>query len=112
VQRREAAHGETDDVRALDPQVVEYRDRIVARMRLRIAFAIFRDVGGRKAARRVGDAAEAAREEAHLRLPASVIACEFVDEKNRRAAAGFFVVEAGAVFSDGVRHGAPKIQKW
>src|SRR2546426_9054059 len=38
----------------------------------------------RKAARIEGDATEVAREKAHLRLPAAIVAGEFMDEQQRR----------------------------
>src|SRR5258708_27203939 len=76
--------------------MVQHRDDVIPRMRLRIARAVFRHVGGRKAARVVGDAAEVAREEAQLRLPAAVIAGELVHEHERRAAAALLVIQAGA----------------
>src|SRR5258707_12072379 len=77
--------------------MVQHRDDVIPRMRLRIARAVLRYVGGRKAARVVGDAAEVAREEAQLRLPAAVIAGELVHEHERRAAAALLVIQAGGV---------------
>src|SRR5258708_26145463 len=74
--------------------MVQHRDDVIPRMRLRIARAVLRYVGGRKAARVVGDAAEVAREEAQLRLPAAVIAGELVHEHERRAAAALLVIQA------------------
>src|SRR5260221_11923218 len=82
--------------------MVQHRDDVIPCMRLRIARAVLRYVGGRKAARVVGDAAEVAREEAHLRLPAVVIAGELVHEHERRAAAALLVIQAGAVLRSGV----------
>src|SRR5258706_11008049 len=82
--------------------MVQHRDDVIPRMRLRIARAVLRYVGGRKAARVVGDAAEVAREEAQLRLPAAVIAGELVHEHERRAAAALLVIQAGALLPRGV----------
>jgi len=64
VQGGEAAHRETDDVRALEAHMVEHGDRIVARVLLRVARRLLGNIGRRKAARVVGDAAKVAREEA------------------------------------------------
>src|SRR4051812_19455614 len=61
VQRGESAHREPDHVRALDAEMVEHRESVVARMSLRIALAVLRDVRGREPARSIGDAAEIAR---------------------------------------------------
>src|SRR5258708_14972001 len=75
--------------------MVQRRDDVVLRMRVGVARAVLRHVGGRKAARVEGDAAEAAREEAQLRLPAAVVAGELVHEHERRAAAALLEIQAG-----------------
>src|SRR3989454_12777628 len=59
----------------------------------------------RKAARIEGDATEVAREKAHLRLPAAIVAGEFMDEQQRHAAARCLVIELDAVLGGGVGHG-------
>src|SRR5207302_6831788 len=63
-----------------------------------------RHVRWRAAARRIGDAAMAAREVAHLRLPIGVVGREFVQKNNRRARACFFEIETAVVLREGVRH--------
>ena len=80
-----------------DAERVEHAADVVARARLRVALEVLGHVGGRIAARVVGDAAVAAREVAHLRLPAAVVAGELVHEDDRRAAAGLLVVQLDAV---------------
>jgi hypothetical protein len=82
---------------AVDLQVVEQGQRVAAGDRLGVALGVVRDVGRREAARVVGHAAEVAREEAHLRLPATVVARKLVDEEQRRAGAGVFEIEPRAV---------------
>ncbi len=104
MQGRKTTHRQAHHVGPIDPQVVEHGDGVVARVDLRIARAVFRHIGRRKTARVVGDAAEIAREKAHLRLPAAMIAGELVDEDERRAAAGFLVMEPGAVLGTRVGH--------
>src|SRR2546425_6642390 len=96
-------------MRLIYPEMVQHRNNVVACMRLRVARAVFRHVGGRKAARVEGDAAEVAREKAQLRLPAAVIAGEFVHEHERRAAAGLLEIQAGAGLCRG---GRPEALLW
>ena len=62
---------------------------VVAAALLRIALDVRWHVRRRIAARVVGDAAVAAREMAHLRLPAAVVAGELVHEHDRRAGCRF-----------------------
>ena len=107
MQHGKAAHGDTDHVRAVDLEMVEHREDVIARMILGVARGIVRDVGGRKPARRKGDAAEVAREEAQLRLPAAVVAGELVDEDERMAASRFVKKKAGAILRGGVGHFFP-----
>ena len=63
-----------------------------------------RDVRRRPTARGVGDAAIAAREIAHLRLPAHIVAAELVQEKNSVSRAGLLVVELHTIIGRGQRH--------
>src|SRR5204863_7995807 len=104
MQRRKPAHRQADDMGALELQVIEQRDRVVARMLLRIAAAVLRHLGRRKAARVVGDAAEVAGKEAKLGLPAPVVAGELVDENDGRAVARLLVVQTGRVPRDCMGH--------
>src|SRR5438034_5815062 len=105
VQGCETAHRQPDDMRAVELQMIQHRDDVVARVGLGIARRILRHVGGRKAARIEGDATEVAREKAHLRLPAAIVAGEFMDEQQRHAAARCLVIELDAVLGGGVGHG-------
>src|SRR5438094_7735781 len=63
-----------------------------------------RHVRWRIAARRIGDAAMAAREVAHLRLPVGVVGRELVQEDDRRPASRLFIVKANAILGDGIGH--------
>src|SRR4051794_25385129 len=83
--------------------MIEHRERIGVEMRVAVDLAI-RHVRWRVAARRIGDAAMAARKVAHLRLPIGVVGREFVQKNNRRARACFFEIETAIVFREGVRH--------
>src|SRR5438876_675363 len=65
IERREAAHRETDDVSARDSQMSQNADEIVGRDRLRV----------------------------RLRLPASVVPAELMDEHERETGAGRFVIQ-------------------
>src|SRR6188472_3348444 len=104
MQRGEAAHRQSDDVRALDAGRIHHRRDIRHRERLRIRVDIFRYVGRRITARRERDAAVPARERAQLWLPAFVAAAELVYEHDRRSLAGLFVVEAYAALTLRVAH--------
>ncbi len=106
VQRREGAHRQADDMRALDPGAVEDRQDVGRGARLAVGRRFRGHVGGRIAARVVGEAAVAPAEEAQLRLPAAVVARELVDEHDRHAFARLLVVEADAVVGLDVRHPA------
>jgi hypothetical protein len=69
VERREAAHGQPDNVGAVDLERIEHGTNVVARAVLRITLPIRRHVRRRIAPRVVGDAAITARKIAELRLP-------------------------------------------
>ncbi len=102
------AHRVTDHMGLFDAERVHDRDHIASRNILPVARRIVRHVRRRIAALAVGDAAMRARKTAHLRLPGTIVAGEFVDEDNRRAAAGFFVIEAHAVGSIDLGHRPPR----
>ena len=109
MQSREPAHGEPDDVGALDTQVVEHRERVEAGAVLGVALGVLGYVRRRISARVVGDAAVRAPEVPDLRLPCPVVAGELVDEEDRLAAPRLFVVERNSVVGPGVRHGCPPL---
>src|SRR6218665_564611 len=100
VQRREAAHRQAHDVRALQFQCIHHRSDVVGRGRLRIALHILRHVRRPIAARAV----------THLWLPTAVVTAELVHEHDRRAIAGALVVEANAVAGTGVAHRRPLLR--
>ena len=100
----ERAHREPDYVRALDAERIEHAADVVPCARLRITLDVLRHVRRRVSAGVVGDAAVAAREMAQLRLPAAMVAAELVNEHDRRAGAGFLVVELYAVIGGERRH--------
>ena len=104
MQRREAAHGEADDVGDGDVEMVEHGRDVIGGAVLAVGGDVGGHVGGRVAAGVVGDGAVALTEMAQLRLPASVIAGELVDEDDRHAAAGFLEIEFHSVIGGGVRH--------
>src|SRR6218665_2064325 len=110
VQRREAAHRQAHDVRALQFQCIHHRSDVVGRGRLRIALHILRHVRRPIAARAESHALVAAREVTHLWLPTAVVTAELVHEHDRRALAGALVVEANAVAGTGVAHRRPLLR--
>src|SRR6218665_1617883 len=107
VQRREAAHRQAHDVRALQFQRIHHRSDVVGRGRLRIALHILRHIRRPIAARAESHALMAAREVTHLWLPTAMVAAELVHEHDRRTIAGALVVKANAVAGAGVAHRRP-----
>jgi hypothetical protein len=83
--------------------MIEHGERVGVEVSVGVDFAI-RHVRRRVAARRVGDAAVAAREVSHLRLPIGVVGREFVQKKYRRSLARFFEIDADVVPGRGVGH--------
>ena len=92
-------------MRLVDLQMIQHRDHVVAEFLVAVGVGRRRHVGRRIAARRIGDAAIAPREVAHLRLPGAPVAGELVHEQERRAAARLLVVQAHIVAGGGERHG-------
>ena len=101
----EAAHAQAHDMGALDAEMVEDGDGVCHRVVLAVSVRVLRHVGRRIAAGVIGDAAVAPREMAELRLPAHVVAREFVDEEHRMARPGLFVIEPGSVRRRRIGHG-------
>jgi hypothetical protein len=104
MQRREAAHREADDMRPGDGEPIQHRADVVARAVLGISLRLGRHIRGRIAAGVEGDAAVEPREMAQLRLPAPMIAGEFVDKNDQPAGAGLFVIQTDAVVRGRIRH--------
>ena len=78
-------------------QMIEHRDRVGVEVLVSVAIRRRRHIGGRIAARGVGDAAVAAREVTHLRLPIGVVGRELMQEEDRRARACFLEIQADIV---------------
>src|SRR5215471_6393647 len=93
LQRGIAPHGQADEVRAVDLQVIEHGDRVSHDVHVGVSRWVARHVGRSVAARRVGDAAIAPAELAQLRFPAAMVAGELVYEQNRRALTDLLVIE-------------------
>ena len=91
-------------MRFLDFEVIEDGERVVVEMPEAVDFRQGRHLGGRITARGIGDAAMAAREIAHLRLPVGVVGRELVEEDDGRSAARFLEIEPDVVARDGVGH--------
>ena len=104
LQRRIGAHRQPDEMRLGDFQVIEHRERVGVEMLVGVDFLRCGHVGRRVTARGIGDAAVAAREIAHLRLPIGVVGGEFVQEDDRRAGACFLEIEPDIVAGDGIGH--------
>jgi hypothetical protein len=105
LQRGISAHRQADEVRLVDRKMIEHGDRIAHHVLVAVGGRIGWHVGRHIAARRIGDAAVALAELAHLRLPAAIVGGEFVHEQDRHALPGFLVVELHIVATDRVRHG-------
>src|SRR5690554_5179178 len=93
-------------MRLIDVQGPQHRDDVVRGTILRIGLGIGGYVGRGKAAGGIGDAPVAPREVPHLRLPAPIIATEFVEEDDGRAGAALLVIEIHAVVGDDLRQGS------
>ena len=104
LQRRIGAHRQADEMRLGDLEMIEHGERVGVEMLVGVGFGRRRHIGRRIAARGIGDAAVAAREIAHLRLPIGVVGREFVQENDRRSAAGFLEIEPDIVAGDGIGH--------
>src|SRR5262245_56789307 len=104
MERGEAAHRESNDMRAADAEMIEDRTDIVDRAVLRIGGSILWDVGRRKSPRVVYNTAIAPAEMPDLRFPAAMIAGELMHEDQRRSRARFLIVEADFVVGLSVRH--------
>jgi hypothetical protein len=84
--------------------MIEHRERVGVEMLVGVDLGRGRHVGGRIAARRIGDAAVAAREVTHLRLPIGVVGREFMQEDDRRSHARLFEMQADIILGDGMGH--------
>src|SRR6266446_6522360 len=93
----EAAHRKPHYMRLVDVQRVEHGNGIVGSDGLRMGVDAVRHVRRRIAACGIGDASVTAAEKAQLRLPACVIAAEFMNEKDRRALARLLHMELHAI---------------
>src|SRR5262245_40175388 len=108
VQDDAAAHRETDEVRALDAEVVDQRAQVFDQQLLRVQLGIGRNARGWKPALAVRDTAIQAAEGAHVQLPGAVVAAELVAKDDGEAGAGVFVVEVDAVDLSG-GHAQPSV---
>ncbi len=105
MQRGKSAHGQANDVSLVDAEAIEHRANVVAGAGLGVAFDALRDVGGRKAACVIGDAAIALAEVTKLGFPRSAVAGELVHEHDRNAGPDLLIVELHAVVGGDVGHG-------
>ena len=91
-------------MRLCDFEMIEHGERVGVEMPVAVDLGRRRHVRRRVAARGIGDAAVAAREVTHLRLPIGVVGGEFVQEDDRRPAAGLLEIEPDIVAGDGIGH--------
>ena len=98
--------GEAIEVGGVDAETVQHRADVVAGPVLPVSLMAVGHVGGRIAAGAIGDAAVAATEMPHLRLPRPPVSGVLVDENDRRALADFLEVQLHPVIGRDVRHGA------
>ena len=86
LQRGIGAHRQPDEMRLCDSEMIEHRERVGIEVLVGVDFGGGRHVGWRVAARGIGDAAVAAREVTHLRLPIGVVGRELMQEDDRGSA--------------------------
>src|ERR1700722_6455946 len=110
MQRREPAHGKAENMRLRNRKMINHPQNVVGRAALAIGRRILRYVRWRIAARGIGDGPVALPEMLKLLFPAAMIAGEFMDEDDRRAASGFLVVQPHAVISGRKGHGQLRVQ--
>src|SRR6478672_8252789 len=109
MQRREAAHRKSDDMRLPFAGVIELVENIVVSAGLRIGEDMLRHVGRWEAARIEGYGTVTHAEVAHLQLVAAQIAGKFMNQDHRTARSCFLEIKADAVIRRGIRHvGLPK----
>src|ERR1700690_2477967 len=85
--------------------MIEHRDGIAHHMAIAVGVGRWWRVGRRIAARGIGDATVTLAEFAQLRLPAAMVAGEFMHEQDRRPLPHLFVKEPHIVVCERVRHG-------
>src|SRR4029077_8924195 len=106
---RVAAHREAADVGLGNLQVIEDSQDVVGGAILRVGGGRVGHVGGRIAPRVVGDGAVASGEEAHLQVPALVVARDLVNEDQGGALARLLVEQLDPA-DVGERHGLAPIR--
>src|SRR5437763_64831 len=104
MQHGESAHRKADAVRRVHSGRVENRDRVLDRTALRVGRLFRGHVRRWIATGRVRDALMTSRQVHDLRLPASMVAGELVDEQDRNARTGDFVVQLDSVRAASLRH--------
>src|SRR5664279_1765813 len=97
-------------MRLPDSKMIKHRQNVVSGAVLAIGRRILRYVRWRIAARGIGDGPVAPAKMQKLLFPAAMIAGEFMDEDDRRAASGFLVVQPYAVISGRKSHGQLRFQ--
>src|SRR5258707_1270557 len=91
-------------MRLLDTKTIKHHQNIVGGAVLAVGRRILRHVRWRIAARGIGDGPVAPTKMLKLLFPAAMIAGEFMDEDDRRAASGFLVVQPYAVVGRSKSH--------
>src|SRR5262245_58048069 len=104
MKRGEAAHRQSNNVRAVDAEMIEYRADVVGGAALRIGGLTFRHVGGRIAPRVEPNAAVPLAEMPHLELPAPMIASELMHEDHRLSGTCLLIIQTDSIFGHSVRH--------
>src|SRR5262245_21801640 len=95
--RGSGSHGEPNKVCLTNIERAQHNCGIIRRTLLGVGICRHWNVGGWPTSCRVADAAIAAREIAHLRLPTQMMAAELVQEQDRVSRARLFVVELHAI---------------
>src|SRR6266849_4378360 len=112
MQRSETTHREATDMRLLDTKMIEHHENVVRCAVLAIGRRILRHVRRRIAARGIGDGPVTPAKMLKLLFPAAMIAGEFMDEDDRRAASGFLIIWPYAVIRGCKSHGQLRFSRW
>src|SRR3954452_15771640 len=97
MQNGEAAHGQAYQMSPGQAGAVHDVENVIRRARLRVGRYVLGDFRRWKSARSEGQTLVTPREEAHLRLPAPVVAAELMDEDDWRAGSSRLIMQLHAI---------------
>ncbi len=100
----EAPHRQAGDMSTVYTEMIEHRENVIGGAILGIGGNRLRHIGGGIAAGVEGNDAVTPAEMPDLRLPAAIVAREFMDEDDRRPGPGLLAVQLHSVVGDSVWH--------